>query len=106
MKDQAFNGKDSICIINVLTKFKRAWDFAQTHEGAAVWLIRGFMNGTVLVTINAPLILLWNDASRHGGTILSYAGMVGQPLRRYKTDNIIVREDEENRYFKQGSLMP
>lgn len=57
MKDQAFNNKDCISVINVLTEFKRVCDSLRTHKGAPVWLFREFTNGPALAVIKVRLIL-------------------------------------------------
>lgn len=106
MKDQAYNGKDFISVINFLTKFKRAYDSSRIHCGAAVWQFRKFTSGPALADIKARSTLLSNDANRHKGTITTYVEVVNHVLRRYATDAVIAKADEEIRNFKQGSVTP
>lgn len=73
MKDKAFYGKDSISVINFLTRFKQACNSSYIHKGAGVWLFRNFINHPALVAIKAPLILSLDDASRYEVTITAYA---------------------------------
>lgn len=56
-KDQAFNGKDFISVVNVLTDFKKACHSSRNHEGAAAWLFRKFMNCPDLAVIKVRLTL-------------------------------------------------
>lgn len=76
MKDQAFNEKESISVINFLTEFKRACDSLRIRKGAAVWHLRESMNGSALAAIIMKLTLFSNDANSHEVTFPSYTGMV------------------------------
>lgn len=40
IKDEAFNGQNSICVIKVSTEGKLSGDSLQIHESTAVWLFR------------------------------------------------------------------
>lgn len=40
MKDQAFNGKDSVSVINFLPEFNRACDTPRIYKVAVVWTSR------------------------------------------------------------------
>lgn len=51
MKDEAFNGKNPISIINVLTEFKRVCDWPHVYNSATVWFFRGAMTGLALAAI-------------------------------------------------------
>lgn len=105
MKYQAFNGKDIISVINFLTEFRRACDSSRIHKFAAVRLFRESINGIVLAAIKAQLMLSSNAASRHEGTIKTYAEVQSSILRRYATDAVIVKADEKILNFIQSFLM-
>lgn len=59
------------------------------------------MNGPVLLTINAQLILFFNGADRHDGTIITYAEVDNLLLRLYATGTFIVRANEQIRSLKR-----
>lgn len=63
MKNQAFNCKYSISIINFLTEFKRAGDFSCILEGSVIWLYAEFMNGSVLAAIKGQMALSSYEAT-------------------------------------------
>lgn len=64
------------------------------------------MNGPALASIRARLTLSSNDGNRHKGTIACYAGVLNQLLRRYATDTVVARADEEMCNYKQVLLKP
>lgn len=47
-----------------------------------------------------------NDGIGHGGTITSYTGVLKHLLRRYVTNAMIAKADEETRNFRKASLTP
>lgn len=49
MKDQNFNGSDSISFINFLTENERGCDSSRIYEVAAVWLLKEVMSGSTLL---------------------------------------------------------
>lgn len=51
LKNQDFNGKDTIYDITCLTERKRASNFSGIHEGVAVWPFQAFQNGPTPATI-------------------------------------------------------
>lgn len=94
MKDQAFNGKDSISVITYFTEFKKSCSSSHTLELATVWIFRVFKNRPV---IKARLTISLHDAKRHEGAIAICAERVKRVLRRYATDIVIWKDDEEIR---------
>lgn len=106
MEDQAFNGVDSIFVINVLTELKRACDYPRIHKDAAVWLFQNFLNSPAFEALKMRLILTSNDVKKHKGTIASCAGVGSHLLRPYATDFVIAKTDEVRRNLTQGSVMP
>lgn len=64
------------------------------------------MFGPALTTIKARLTLLSNDAINYEGTITSCPGVTNHLLRRYATNAVIVKADEEICNFEQGLLTP
>lgn len=38
MKEQLFNGEESMSVVTFEPEFQRACDASPTHEGAAIWL--------------------------------------------------------------------
>lgn len=57
MKNQAFNGKDPITIVNYLIDFKRACHLSNIQEGAAVWLFRDYTTDPAFAAIKARLTI-------------------------------------------------
>lgn len=62
------------------------------------------MNSPALAVIKTPSTLSWNDANRHERTITTYVQVVSHLLRRYATDAVTARADEEMFNIKEGSL--
>lgn len=60
------------------------------------------MNGTVLAAIKARLTLSSSNTSQPEGTTTSYDRIVIQLLKRYATDAIITKGDDNIPNFKQG----
>lgn len=106
MKDQAFNGKDSISVIDFLAERNRAPDPSRIHEGATVWLFREFMSGFRPCRYQGWLSLTGNDANRHESTITRYDRVVNHLIRRYTREAVIAKSDEDIRNLKQGSFTP
>lgn len=106
MKDQVFNGKDSIFVINILTELKKACDTSAIHESTAVWLFRDYLNSTTPAAIQAWLNLSRNDANWYEGTMTSYARVVNYLPMPYATDAVIGETDEYIQNFKNRSLAP
>lgn len=72
IKDQAFNRKDSISVINFSSEFKRTRNLSRIQDGAAAYIHRESMNCFDLTAIKAWLTLSWNDANKHDGSITTY----------------------------------
>lgn len=102
MKEQTFNGKDLIFVINYLTQLRGASDSSRAHEEAAVWLFSAYMSVPALSAIEALSTLSFNLEKQHEGTITSYARVMRYLLRGYATDAVIAKADEEIRNFKDN----
>lgn len=106
MKEQKFNGKDSISVIYSLTKFKRACHSSPISKDAAVWLFQIFMTGPAFAGIKARFTLSHNDAKKHEGTITSYDRVMSYMVRWYGTDSVVTNDKENFRNYEQGLLAP
>lgn len=106
IKDQTFNRKDLISVINLLTEFKQG---EISHESTKVPLLGSSIN---LWTV--PPLQLWrrgrpcrqSHGNRLGGTVMSHAGVVNRLLSRYATSAVSPKGDEEICKVKQGQLTP
>lgn len=102
MKEQTFNGRDSISVIDFMTENKQAWKFSGIYEGATVRLIQEFMNGAVPLTFKERLTLSSNDKNRNEGVITNYAKVDTHLGSSFATDAVIARADKKICNFKQG----
>lgn len=102
IKDEVFNGKDKILLINCFTDSKLVCDSLRKHKGATVWLFSYFMNGPDLTATKMWLILLSSDANRHDGTTTTCAGILNHLWNRYATDTVFDKAEEELHNFRQG----
>lgn len=81
MKDELFNGRDSISVTYVLVEIKHTHDSSMIHKSDAVWLFKEFMNGPTFAKHKARLTLSLDNSYQHGGTVTFYAGLVNHLLR-------------------------
>lgn len=102
VKSQLLSEKVSISVICFLTILQQTFDSSQTHEGAAVWFSREVRNGPAITAVKKRSTLLSNDANRQKDTIESYAGVDYHLLKRYSTDAITTKADDEICNVKQG----
>lgn len=71
MKEQIFNGKETILVVIYLTELKSACDSSRIQKGAAVWLLKDFMTFPALAAIKAQLTLSSNDENKYEGPLTS-----------------------------------
>lgn len=90
-KNQAFNGKEALSEIMFPAELEEAFHSSRIHKGAAVWLILGIMNSSILDAIKARLALSSNDANNDEGIITTNAIAMNHLLRRHTTDAVIAK---------------
>lgn len=106
MKDDIFNEKDSIPVIEFLTECELAWHSSNILEGVTVWHFQEFMNGSVHVTIKQWLTLPSTDRIGREGILTLFIWGLNNLERRYATDTVTTTADEEIGKFKQFLLTP
>lgn len=62
------------------------------------------MNVSALAAIKARLTLSSNDAHKNNGMVTIYAQVVRHLIRRYITDTVVLKDEEEVQIFRKGSL--
>lgn len=102
MKDQALDKKDPISVSNELADFKHVSDFSGIHKGAPVRRFRDFTSGLALSAIKPWLALSPNDTDENDGTITCNTAVVNYLLKRYATDAVIEKAEEEIRNIEQA----
>lgn len=65
---------------------------------------QSFKNVFAVAAIKVQLLLSSNDAKKREGTITSCVGIVNRRLRRFETDHVIAKADEEFFNCRQGLL--
>lgn len=73
MEEQAFESKDSISVINILTDYKKACSSSGVHESTTARLFIEVINRLFRAAIKERSTMSSNDANRFEGTITTNA---------------------------------
>lgn len=95
VKHKAFNGKDPIANMNLLTYLDRTFDSSERYESASVCLFIYVMTESYLATSKEWLILSSSVTDKSEDTIASYAGIVKDLLKSYATGAAVGNLDDQ-----------
>lgn len=104
MKDETFNGKDSISTIALLQDFNATCDAYYIHAGAEMCLFKQHRNNPVESVVKARVALSTETARAQEGCLMSYLAIVYYLLNRNATENNIAIVDDYIHTFKHKRL--
>lgn len=57
VNDEIFNGKNTVSVIVFIQEFKAACNVSNIHEGAVIWLLKYYLNGSLESIFKARVAL-------------------------------------------------
>lgn len=98
---KAFIEKGTIFVNFYVTDFNRAFDSLRTQKGDVFSHFSKFMKNPAEATTMSQFRMFGNASYEHEGTSVTYKLVVKHVQRRYGTNALIVKSDEDMRSFKQ-----
>lgn len=100
MEFKRFKPSDPISILGYLHAFKAACDALGIHEGAAMWLLKAYMEEPARSSLS--MRLSHPKTGKAGkGKLTSYSSAVNYLLQTYASDDVIAEAEADLRHFTQ-----